>query len=236
MLKTLIKDIFDPVFAAISPNWIGRYGGLTEVLEYEATTGFDKKTGKKLKAQKERVPISCGVNAVECNNPTALYHDLVPDSTKASIVYWEQLTPMNFDGYRQGSGGLVYRNWRRYKGRARIVVWLNAAKLGIGEANNNYSCNWNQPFKDQLLQIISRYGRFTSGVYDGGLYNIEVVGEPIADVKQIFNKYTYNSLKNFFRYPYSFFALDVDFELTYCAGKNTSVELGVEIPCPFNQV
>ena len=230
MLKTLIKEIFDPIFAAISPNWIDRYGGLVEVWEQEKVIDPEKGT-----TRIEKIPISCDVDQASCNEPNAKYKHLVPDQSKTSIVYWEEITPMTFQGFLS-NGGFSARNWQKWTGRARLVVWLNAAKLGIGEQNNNYVCNWEWPFLDQLLKLVSTNGKFLTGDFTGGLYNVEVNNIVPNGVKQIFGKYTYNLYKNFYRYPYGTFAIDVDFEVSYCVGKNTSPIVTTAINCPFSQV
>ncbi len=229
MLKKLISEIVDPLLAAISPNWIDRYGGLVQTLQVKKV--IDPKKPEKTQIQK--YPISCSVNQTECNDLDSIYADLVPDESKSSIVYWEELSPMQFAG-NVSNGSQMYKNYQLWKGKARLVVWLNAAKLGVGSQNDNYSCDWYFPFLDQLLQTLTTEGTFQSGDMQGGIYRLQPTRIAPKDLS-IFSKYTYSEYINYHRYPYDYFAIDFEFITKYCVGANSVIPTGAVIACPFNQ-
>ncbi len=229
MLKKIISEVIDPLLETISPNWIDRYGGLVQTLEVKKVIDPKQPT----KTQIQKYPISCSVTQEECNDPTSLYADLVPDETKSSIVYFEELNPMQFSGNLE-LGSQVYKNFQKWRGKTRLVVWLNAAKLGIGVQNDNYSCDWYFPYLDQLIQLLTTSGKFTDGNFEGGIYKVQAAKIAPKDLT-IFNKYTYNKYVNYYRYPYEYFAIDFDVEVTYCVGSNSAIPSGDVIPCPFNQ-
>ena len=118
MLSKLIQEIIDPILASITPNFIDRYGGLVETLEVKEV--IDPANPSKTQIQK--FPISCYVDQSECNDPESKYRDLVPDETKASILYFEELNPMRFEGLRS-EVNRAYVNWQQWRGKARLVVW-----------------------------------------------------------------------------------------------------------------
>lgn len=229
MLNKLITEIVDPLLTTLSPNWIDKYGGLVQTLEVKKVADINNL--KKTHIQK--YPISCNVDQTECNDPTSKYADLVPDESKASIVYWEELSPMQFVG-NVSRGSQLYKNKQQWKGKGRLVVWLNAAKLGVGDGNGNYSCDWYFPFLDQLTQLLTTEGNKMGGAFDGGLYKIQPVKIVPKDLA-VFNKYTYDRYTNFSRYPYDYFAIDFEFTMQYCVGKNSVIPSGAAIACPFNE-
>jgi len=227
MLQKIIEEIIQPLFTG-EATWVEKYGGLVQTLEVKTTIDPEKGTQKV-----EKWPISCEVNQTECNEPSDTYRDLIPDDSKASILYFEEVQPMSFQGF-VSAGGSVVRNWQRYSGRVRLVVWLNAARLGIGSQNGNYVCDWSYPFQDQMLKLINTKGKATSGSFDGGVYDIRPSGLVRKDLG-IFSKYTYNQYKNYYRYPFDYFAIDFDIDIQFCAGKNTTIPTGAVINCPFAQ-
>lgn len=229
MLQKIIEEIIQPLLVG-QATWVERYGGLVQTLEVKVTIDPEKGT-----QQVQKWPIACDVNQEECNSPNDTYDHLVPDDSKASILYFEEVQPMSFGGFVGNTQGNVWRNWQQWSGRVRLVVWLNAARLGIGEQNGNYSCDWSYPFIDQLLQLINVKGKATSGSFDGGNYEIRPSGLVRKDLG-IFSKYTYNKYKNYYRYPFDYFAIDFDVFVKFCTGKNTTIPSGDVINCPFNQV
>ncbi len=230
MLKKLISEIVDPLLGTINPNWVDRYGGLVQTLEVKKAIDPNSPT----KTQIQKYPISCSVTQEDCNEPNSIYADLVPDESKSSIVYWEELSPMKFAGFLK-QDSQIHKNYQKWTGKARLVVWLNGAKLGIGAQNDNYSCDWYFPFLDQLTSLLTTSGKLTSGDMEGGDYTIQPVNLAPKDIS-IFNKYTYDKYLNYYRYPYDCFAIDFEFSIMYCVGSNSVIPTGVAIPCPFNQV
>ena len=226
MLSKIISEIIDPILETIQPNFIDRYGGLVQTLEVKEALDPQNPT----KTQIQKFPISCYVDQDECNEPDATYKDLVPDETKASILYFEELNPMQFDSFTTGALG-----WQKWKGKVRLVVWLNAARLGIGEQNNNYACDWIFPFMDQLIKTLTISGKVLNGDFEGGIVTVQPANLAPKNLT-IFSKYTYNKYINYHRYPYDYFAIDLDIIMQYCIGSNTTISLGNVIQCPFSQL
>lgn len=98
--------------------FVDKHAGLVQTLEYKAE-GVMPDNGNNAPALIKRYPISCDVDDAENSScsPNNGMKDLVPDSTKRGIMYWEN------------NGGISplpkVRNGFQYEARLRLVCWLN---------------------------------------------------------------------------------------------------------------
>jgi hypothetical protein len=195
-IKYLIDTILSPKLTALS--FVDRYASIVRTINIaETDSGIVK-----------RYPVSCDVSAVDCVN-TGLYQDLVPNDTKTSVVYWEIMQPMSNIGFTRTND--FYQ--KRFRGTARLVVWLNLAKLGIDNCTSSL----------ELIPIIEKElttkGKIIGGIYDGNLLWVQPRSMVKQDINIVFGGYDYNKLKNYYLYPFDFFAIDVEFTMEQCLSK-----------------
>jgi len=155
------------------------------------------------------VPMKKMVNKVEKIIPVAInsnfitnnsdYIDLVPNSTKMSIMYCE----------RNGLTTTISesRNYSIMATRIRLVVWYNCNLMNAGEwidegvVATNFVNGLPRRFPNTDLTYIKNVALFNPLVVHG---------------EDIFNKYTYDDVRTqFMTFPYGAFAVDVDIQYTH---------------------
>ena len=205
-IKYLIDTILTPKISVL--DFVDRYAGIVRTINIAEGNGTETGIIK-------RYPLACDVTGVDCAN-VGVYQNLVPDDTKKSVVYWEMISPMSNMGMTKTRD--FYR--KKFKGTARLVVWLNLAKLGID------NCTDSILVLPILEKEITTKGKILGGVYAGDLLWIEPLRMVNQDINTIFGKYDYNKLKNYYLYPFDFFAIDVQFILEQCLSRG-----GAGLPC-----
>lgn len=110
------------------------------------------------------------------------YKDAVPDSSKRSIVYWEDFGGEVIDSCRQ---------YQRVRQRVRLVVWMNFARI----TDMNY-----RQCVGEILRAIPRRSGSTLFTF---------VAQKHKDVN-LFDRYDYNEAKQYITYPYDVAAFDFD--------------------------
>ncbi len=143
-----------------------------------------------------RYPIACDVDYKECKR-SSVYLDLVPDSKKKSVFYFEE------EGSR-----VVERKGRFIKMQSslRLIGWLNIKKLGYE------TCSITSEIISDIIKTLPSTP-FNTGKYIG--MNIQVTSQ-MPKNSSIFGKYTYNeSQMQHLMYPFDFFALNltVDYDI-----------------------
>lgn len=208
-IKYLIDTILTPKLTALS--FVDRYASIVRTINFGQTdSGIVK-----------RYPVACDVSAVDCEN-TGLYQDLVPNDSKYSVVYWEMISPMTNQGFTKTND--FYQ--KKFKGTARLVVWLNLAKLGIE------SCTASLELIPILEKEITTKGKISGGVFDGNHIWIQPRNMVKQDINIVFGGYDYDKLKNYYLYPFDFFAIDVEFTMEQCLSKGGTFTLGTALDCP----
>lgn len=185
--------------------FIDKYAGVVKVVTYKAKNtsgGFEKKT----------FPASCRTTLEECES--GRYKDLVPDSTKNSVLYLED------KGARiiRQVGSRVY-----WKSSYDLIGWLNMPKLGFT------GCSYSGI---AISGIISRFPvkPFNSGIFS--TVAIRVTGVP-GRTTNPFSKYSYDeSITQFLMYPYDFFVLNIDVDYFVDQRCLTPETLNPPIICP----
>lgn len=200
--------------------FVDRYAGMTTKLVRKESTP----TGSK----EVSYPISCCVSERDCND-NALYSDLVFDDSKKSVVYWESVTPMTYKGQTPNLNNF---NNQRWSGRARLIVWLNLKELGFkfGGVDGSYNCAARAYALPQIMKAISSDKRLLDGMYEGNRVVVKPVGF-VTDHEELTRKYSYNKYKNYFLYPYSLIAIDVDFQIDICLGNSYNFPIQPAIDC-----
>lgn len=211
-LQYLIDSILSAEIIALP--FVDRYGGVVQTMQIEIENGTDNPPVK-------RYPIACDVVGKDCNN-TGIYQDLVPDDSKNSVVYWEAIQPM------QNVGPTSYKDYhtRKFRGVARLVVWMNIARLG------GTGCNTAFFAIAPLEKILSKKLKALSGEYEGSQIRIQPKGMVAHNVNAVFGKYDYPKLNKYALYPYDYFAIDVTFELDQCLAKGGTFPINPSVDCP----
>lgn len=210
-IKYLIDTEISPELELLP--FVDRYGGIVKTMNILADGG--EQSGKQ-----QRYPVACDVTAADCNN-IGIYQNLVPDDSKLSVIYWEELTPM------QNTGTVLQNDFytKKFKGTARLVVWLNLNKLGIDNCKDAINT------LPSIEKIITKQGKISSGLYEGAVIKIEPKGMAKKDPKTIFSKYTYPINSQYYLYPYDYYAIDVSFELWQCLAKGGDFNLLPSVDC-----
>jgi hypothetical protein len=214
-IRYLIDTILSPQITAL--DFADKYAGIVRTIniavDNQSETGIIK-----------RYPVACNVVNGDCAN-VGLYNELVPDDTKKSVIYWEIIQPMTNAGFTKTND---FYN-KRFKGVARLVVWLNLAKLGLNECNGAI---YTIPI---LEKILTTRGKIQSGIYEKSLLWIEPKGLVKQDINTIFGGYDYPKIKNYYLYPFDFYAIDVNFTLEQCLSKGGIFPTGAALDC-VNQI
>lgn len=159
-------------------------------------------------------PVACNVSAKDCTTK-GKYQDLVPNSGKKSIIYFE-------DGGIQNIGrdnhGIKFRSL------LNIICWLNLPKLGVSDCNFSAKA---------ALGIISKlpYQPFNfAGMYT----RCSITG--ISEAKKnnaIFAPYTYDeTVTQYLMYPYDYFMLTVITEFTVPLSCIEEILASPSLNCP----
>lgn len=172
-IAIIIRDYIDGL------PWVDKIAGLTQVARISQT---DSKIEK-------RFPISCDL-AFEDACREGCYDNLTPDSSKKSIVYFEE-------------GSLTFqrriKNRLYYDSTLRLVGWLNYNLLGGG-------CGSAAKY---IIDIIASLPQMPVDFADFRGVTIEVMSQAQRD-SSIFGKYTYNEKQTqYLMLPYDYFALDI---------------------------
>lgn len=202
MIELPIKAI-SPYIEALP--YVDRYGGLsTKASRYNELEGIKRK---------EVFPIEPTITALDCWTK-GKYKDLVPNSMVKSIFYWEASDDMQLI-----DDGNTSNKYFVFQGGARIVFWLNLAKMGKQATNclqtsGQYTIS---PFIQADL-IKTLQGKPNFRINDDQLAGFVSVAVHDADIVKkdlsIFSAYTYGSdIEQLLYYPFDYGAIDFRFTL-----------------------
>lgn len=186
----MTNDIADIIKSKIEGlPFVDRLAGLVKVLTISEETDLGKK--------RKSFPVACNVSASECNNISKL-KDLTPDSSKRSVMYFEEF------------GGTVMtgtdRNYLLFRSSVRLVCWLNLKKMGLTD------CGWSST---AVLSIMKELSSMTQPANYNNKY-IQLQVKQINEAEKsplIFSKYTYDEASNqYLIYPYDYFAINITVE------------------------
>lgn len=212
MLIQNALDILTNDLTAVNFIELGRFGGVVHTVEQPIKNGNE--------IVRKRVPVSCNVSEVDCNTDQ-FYQDLVPDSDKASVVYWEVLQPFQ----DTGAFNSIQTYKRNLSGSARLVGWLNTQKLGVK------ACNTSGMAVRALYDLLNQRFKITSGELQNSQVQFRVLGEELKNARSIFGAYDYDFTKAFWLYPYDFFAINVEVEMIFSYGCEYEFPIDIPIDC-----
>lgn len=208
---------------------IEKYGGLTFAVNFPESIGT---TANNEPIMKDRIfPVACGVSFNDCV-ANQRYQELSPNSKYKSLAYWEQLsdaTQNNNLSQLAAKGGMVV-----YDIPARLVVWLNMAKLNLNGTGQT-DCSIAAPIALKIQTALYRKNGFfiQDAAYQGAKVQLEFVGQEQKDANRIFGRYSYGKdLTKFMLHPYDFFALRYNVRLWINRNCIESFTLGTAIDCP----
>lgn len=141
--------------------------------------------------QIKRFPVSYDVlGAINCESKE---RDLQPDSSKRSIIYFEDFGTIPGD---------IRKDFGEYTSNIRLVAWLNRKKL-TGDTYSEITAVCVQSIIKKLRPINPlNVGFFTA-------LTVNPVKVPAQDAN-IFSRYTYEEKdKQYLRPPFEFFAIDL---------------------------
>ena len=211
-IKYLIDTLLSPQISVLP--WVGRYGGIVNTI-------YRQQKGKGDSFITKKFPVASDITNQDCTS-LSIDHDLVPNDQYNSVVYWEEVTPM------QNIGETKTKKFteKRFRGTARLVCWVNKAKLGIDPNTTLINA------VAELEAIISTRGKITGGTFNNSQIKIEPKGAVKHDIKTIFGKYDYDELKNYYLYPFDYFAIDFTFTLDQCLASTAALIPGTPEDCP----
>ena len=178
-MNELIADILKNNLAGLT--WIDRYAGLVRTASIKVKSG-DTTIIKQF-------PVACNVTEADCT--TDKYQDLVPNSTKRSIIYFED-NGVSYELYR---GNML-------KGTAnlRLVCWFNLKKFG------NTDCTYSATLINDLLSHLPINLNDYTPLANATLR----IDSEEPKTAAIFNRYSYDELLNqYLLYPYDYFAVNL---------------------------
>ena len=211
-IRYLIDTFLSPQIGAL--DWVGRYGGVVKTMYKEFEDQNDKFKTK-------RFPVASDVSAKDCDNLSVL-QDLVPNDNYKSVVYWEELSPLTNVGYTQTKKFTE----KKFKGTARLIVWLNLAKLGITNSKDGFLVI------PSLEKILTVKGKIQSGVLAGAHLWIEPKQIVNQDINTVFGKYDYPKTINYYLgSEFDFCAIDVEFTLEQCLSNDTVLPILPSVDC-----
>jgi len=193
LIQTAI-EVLTPQLVAL--GWVENYGGVVQRIALPIQNNND---GMKYK----NIPVACGVSFDDCNK-NQRYTALSPDSSKKSVLYWEVL-----QGFTDRGNDGQQRRRRVLQGRARLVGWLNAAKLGKTQ------CNTAADAMRSIVPIL--YQDFKAAalpaLFENSRIEFNLIGEQPKS-RAIFSPYDYDkNIDGFLLYPYDYFAVDVEIKV-----------------------
>lgn len=193
----------DAIGAFITPlPWVDVYGGMSRTVATAIPTDDNKVYFK-------RYPVSCNTSLDDCKK--GRYKDLVPDSKKRAILYWEDYG--NIMQKREGDNFT-------FVARLKLIGWVNLEKF-----KNVVGCTLTHLLVASIIkEIPTNFQNF--GIFQST--KIRYKGED-PKTAQIFAKYTYSEEVNqYLLYPFDYFAMNFEIEFTINQACDTDVEIVLE--------
>lgn len=166
--------------------------------------------------KRKSFPVACNVAAKDCTNKSKL-NDLCPDSSKKSVIYFEENGGAQLIGFEKGDF--------KYRANLRLVGWLNLSKLGVS------SCSWSAIAVLHVMNVLP-FGFFNITGKPYTRCKIEGISE-VEKSASIFSKYTYDEAVNqYLLHPYDYFALNIVIEYVVPRSCIADLALADPINCP----
>ncbi len=210
----MIADVGNIIITKIETlPFVDKISGVVRVINYK---GKDGKNGS--------FPADCRITLDDCNKGKR-YLDLMPDSSKKSVIYLED------SGLRQVSreGDIQY-----YNAQYNLVGWLNLPKIGVSDCS----------YSAKAIAMI--FKRLTVPKFHSGLYqyvDIKILGQQPKSLNP-FSKYSYDETVNqFLMYPFDHFVLSLDVSFKFdarcvdeetlrpidCSVRSSNIDVNIDI-------
>lgn len=155
------------------------------------------------------------------------YFELLPNDLYRAVVYFEQLSDVRFEGYKDSKDRIMI-----YQVNLRLVCWVNFKKMGTTDLTitDRLSLGVIKALTATKGEISRTSGKLT--VTDGNFTNSTVEVEPVSQVRQdrsIFSRYTIK--EDNLLYPWDYFAINLACTLYVGRECFTEVVAGEEIEC-----
>lgn len=178
-------------------------------------TAVDKTQDSDNKFVIKRFPVSCDVTNKDCEDNTNRLSDLIPNDTKKSIFYFEDIGGVSFVNQIGANMNFV--------ASVRLVAWLNIKKLGKTD------CSITSLIVANVIREYNKQKTFNENPFTR--IKIKVEKQVIKDAN-IFAKYTYNQHNTqYLTYPFDYFALDLKVEFSINEKCMNDFNLGIEDEC-----
>lgn len=174
--------------------------GLLSSLEWcEDVSGVVRVVTKKIEIGEgkiiiKRFPVACDISWQDCNNNEQILRMCTPDSSKISIIYFED----------KGVSSIDNAGRTTYKSKLRLVCWMNMKKF----VNQGCSLDFYAINKIKSLIQLSRPANYNSIVHGIVVKEISIAPKQ----PDIFSPYSYNEFMQYLLFPYDYFALDITTE------------------------
>lgn len=196
MINEIVKLISPKIIAL---PWVERYGGLVRTAVRQVNVNVAEDREDRPIWQRQAYPVSCEVSGTDCWD-NGRYMDLLPNEGVKSIVYFEELTGMTFNGLDATYPGRVkVQNWT---GEVRLIAWINQPALGMNE------CSISADIAGSLLNALMSNGGKLTGHPWQAYVKMEVIGQE-PKTNGLFARYTYDPQSELLFYPFDFVALRV---------------------------
>lgn len=205
MLHALIETEIKPKLQAL--NTIARLGGLVKNVSRTVEDG----EGRQIR---QSFPVSCNTSYADCWNG-GRYQSLVPDSSVASVVYFEETAC-------DVSADEPNRRLNTMRYGMRLCAWFNLALLGWDECNVPASI-----VNDMMNAVRGVY----MGPYDKCVSEVKATSINQRTPQAVFGKYTFGAREDLFMYPYAFCAIDFDVRMEYPPACLPTFEPSTPITC-----
>lgn len=201
-----------------------RYGGLVRTAAKDVTIG-EAANGMPITRQK-RFPVSCSVTSQECWE-SGKYKALVPDTSKKSVAYWEELAGFSVVETTQ--------SYVKMEASARFVFWLNIPALNLAGTEGG-ACSIAHAVKLQVLSALheKEFPFVSLALTKDGKTRFRLKSNPVPDAR-LFDRYTYREEKinvdGLCLYPYEVGAMDFVLTLFVPSSCVVPVITGTAIDC-----
>lgn len=185
-MNTRVANILKARIANLA--FIDRLAGLVKVMS--GTVEVSESSTKRI-----YIPIACDVTEADCM--AGRYQDLVPDASKRSVIYFEDMGGVQSLPDEQGM--------MRFRANLRLVVWLNLSRMGLTD------CDYSAMAALAIIKAIKQTKKYNN---EGDFVHFNVVAISEQEKSNaIFNKYSYEeSITQYLLYPYDYFALNISVE------------------------
>lgn len=189
-----------------SANYLDRVSGLAQVVTTIIPGEGDTSTQKKF-------PVTSFTTAEQCSGKTHELYDLIPDSSKKSLLYFEE----------NGATSLIEKKTAGniYQSRLRLICWLNPNRISNASNKDNIGV----AVMNDIIKRLTAQSYFHDTInrlFASVVVKVEAIPEKNPN---LFSKYDYSEKETqFLMHPFDYFGLDllVQYMVPYACINNFS--------------